>query len=121
MKISRLNVLSVVAVMAVASPAFALDLLLTTTGVAIGGPAGALVVSAGTSLDLSATLANAKEAVVNAAPDAAKVLEGREATDAFQNGKAGAELILNTKFASDQDAAVAIIELAEAQQQAQAQ
>jgi len=116
----KVSVLTVLSVLSMAGSTFAMDVadvVLTTTGAVVGGTAGAALSTAGTTIDLSETLGNAKEAVVNAAPDAAKVLQGAHATDAFENGKAGAEKLLNTKFESDADAAVAILELAEASAQ----
>jgi hypothetical protein len=113
----KVSLLAALAIMSVGSQAFALDVGLTTTGAIVGGPVGAGLALAGTAIDVTYSAAHAKEAVLNAAPDAARVLQGGEATDAFNAGKAGAEALLNVQFASDSDAAVAILELTEASAQ----
>src|SRR6185369_16810993 len=121
MKLSKLSAVAVLAAMTMGSQAHALDLALTTTGVAAaaaGYPvAGGVILLSATGLELTATAARSKDAAKAAAPDAVEVLKGGEATDTFKAGRAGAEALLNVQFQSDADAAVAILEITEASSQ----
>lgn len=116
----KMSVLAVVATLSLGSQAFALDLVtsggLVATGASVGGTAGAILIGVGvgtTTYDLTVATANAKDAVYNAAPDAVVVAQGGEATPAFMEGKAAAEFLNNTKFASDVEAAYAILQISE--------